>query len=701
MSIPDTLASMTSFIAFATSIALKATILLALALVATLALRRASAALRHLVWALAIGGVVALPVVAVLAPTLHVLPAVPPAIAERSNAKVRADNVEIDESQETAVPHSTPATAETEPGWTPDPATLLAVFWLVGSLALLLRFVAGVARVRQMVRRATPLDDPVWLAVAARHRDAHAAVNLRLSDEVDMPFAAGLVTPTIVLPASSQEWSTDRREAVLLHELAHLSRGDLLMNALSHLARALYWFNPLAWYAAHRLRIEGERAADDTVLRRGTRASEYADHLLSIASGGAVGVPAAALAMARPSAFEGRLLAILEPGVQRAAPSRMRVALTTVASLALILPLAAASPTARAGAMPAGASSPLASPAAHGGPSLLVQESSVPEAPAAQASTRPTSAVPALMEALADASAEVRLAAVQSLGTLQDPRAIAALGKALKEDSDARVREAAAEALGEISDARGVPFLLDALKTERVAKVREQIVNALQEIDDPSAVPGIIAVIKDPSPAVRRAAVNALGDFEAQSALPAIMELARDEDIEVRREVAEALSDLENADALNALIALSRDSDAEVRASAVNGLGNLEDTRALNPLIAALKDPNAEVRSHAADGIHNIPDIRTAPRALIDALADGDAEVRQQVAHALGGIEDEAAVPALKRALADTNVDVRRAVAEALAEIGGADAITALMGLLKDPDPDIRKTAAEALGKRR
>jgi HEAT repeat protein/beta-lactamase regulating signal transducer with metallopeptidase domain len=700
MSIPETLASMTSFLPFAMGIALKATLLLALAALASLALRRASAALRHLVWGLALGGVVALPIMAAVIPTLPLLPAASPVMTERST------DVGPGESLSEAVPTNdapapAPTTAETDSRWRPDATTLLVFCWLAGALALLVRFAAGAARVTKLVRRAAPLDDPAWLAVAARHRASHGNVDLRVSEEVDMPFAAGLVSPTIVLPASSQEWSADRREAVLLHELAHLSRGDLLMNAVSHLARALYWFNPLAWYATHRLRIEGERAADDSVLRRGARASEYADHLLSIASSGAVGVPTAALAMARPSAFEGRLLAILEPGVERAAPSRLRVALTCVASLALILPLAAASPTARVGAMPVSESSPVAMPATHGGESLLAQDPTVPEAPAAQASSRVTSAVPALMEALSDASVEVRLAAVQSLGTLQDPRAIAALGKALKEDNDARVREAAAEALGEISDARAVPFLLDALKTERHAGVREEIVNALQEIDDPSAVPGIIAVIKDPSPAVRRAAVSALGDFEAQSALGAIMDLAKDDDVEVRRQVADALSDLENADALNTLISLSRDSDAEVRASAVGGLGNLEDSRALNPLLAALKDPNSEVRSHAADAIHNIPDIRTAPRALIDALADSDAEVRQQVAHALGSIEDEAAVPALKRALSDTNVEVRRAVAEALSEIRGVEAINALMALLKDPDPEIRKTAAEALGKRR
>src|SRR5688572_25118229 len=85
MSIPETLASMDTVLSFAVIVAIKATILLALAFVATFALRRASAAVRHLVWALAIGGVVALPFVVAISPALPLLPAPPapaPAVAD-------------------------------------------------------------------------------------------------------------------------------------------------------------------------------------------------------------------------------------------------------------------------------------------------------------------------------------------------------------------------------------------------------------------------------------------------------------------------------------------------------------------------------------------------------------------------------------------------------------------------------------------
>ena len=715
MSFPAFPVPMDAFTTFAATVALKTTLVFVLAGALAFLLRRRSAALRHLVWSFAIAGAIALPIASALTPvTLPLLPA-PAAAAAQTDADMppasdfaRDGEDRVDVTGDQATPVGTPQDIAERSALSFDASAALVLLWLAGVAVLLARFGVGLRRVRGMVRRASPVTDDGWLLLADRVRQdgTRPAFTLRVSNEVAMPFATGFVAPAIVLPAASLDWTDERREAVLLHELAHLSRGDLLMNALSHLARALHWFNPLAWHAAHRLRIEGERSCDDAVLRRGKRPSDYADHLLSIASSGSGGVPTVALAMARPSAFEGRLLAILEPDIERAAPSRLRVAMTTAAFLAIILPLAAASPTARAAAMPserAAAMPPARTVAMTPAPAAATPpaQDPAPETQVAeQVITNRLAVVPALVEALADANANVRLAAVSSLASLEDPRAIAALGKALKEDTDARVREAAADALGDIDDPRAVPYLVDALKSERVPAVREQIVESLGEIDDPSAVPGIIAAAKDPSVAVRRAVVSALGDLEEQSAVPAIISMAGDEDVEVRRYVASALGDLENLAGLEALTTLARDSDAEVRSEAIDALGSLEDRRTMDVLVAALKDPVADVRVQAAEAIQNLPDIRTAPAALIAALGDADHDVKEAVANALGDIGDKAAVPALKRALADPNAAVRREVAEALSDIGGAEAITILMGLLKDQDPEIRRIAAEALGDR-
>jgi HEAT repeat protein/beta-lactamase regulating signal transducer with metallopeptidase domain len=703
---------------------LKTTILLALVAAATLLLRRRSAALRHLVWTLGVAGLVVVPLLAWLAPfQLRVLPppSAEPTPVAATTPTDRASAVDaplLEHAEPDRLAHA-PARPDAESPVAPtdsaagagSPFTLafsLLSVWFAGALALFARFGRGVVKVRRIARRASVVTDERWHQQAdraGRILNVTTPVDIRRSDDVVMPFACGLLHPTIVLPSSADDWSAERREAVLMHEYAHISRGDLAMNTLAHLVRAIYWFHPLAWIAAHRIRVEGERACDDAVLRAGARPSDYAEHLLSIVRTVGATVPSAALAMARRSDFEGRLLAILEPGIPRFGLTRWRAAALAALFLGAVMPLAAmapAMPVAPAGGTLVNTSNVVTqNPSPPAAPVPQEPRTREVAAPAERPAQQPAGAVGALIETLGDANASVRIAAANSLGQLGDPRAIAALAKALREDTDARVREAAAYALGQIDDPRAVPHLLAALKTERAPNVREKIVSALHEIDDPSAVAGVIAVLKDPSVAVRRAAVHALGEFEDASAVSALLDMVKDEDAEVRKYTAEALGSLESPSAIEPLAQLARDPDKDVRISALSALGSLEDRRALPALVAALKDANAEVRYHAADAIGDLDGLRTAPPALIEALSDSDSEVRQNAANSLGSIGDEAAVPALKRLTADTDTEVRRAAAEALSEIGGADAIQALMGMLRDPDPEIRKIVAEALGSKR
>ena len=87
----------------------------------------------------------------------------------------------------------------------------------------------------------------------------------------------GYMRPVILLPRESVNWSKGRFEAVMLHELAHVRRGDSISQLLVLAVCALYWFNPVVWLCARALRSEAEMAADDTVLGLGIF---YLNHLL-------------------------------------------------------------------------------------------------------------------------------------------------------------------------------------------------------------------------------------------------------------------------------------------------------------------------------------------------------------------------------------------------------------------------------------
>lgn len=374
----------------------------------------------------------------------------------------------------------------------PDAATvawgkLIPWVWALGASVVLLRTLYGRWAAHRLVVRARPVTDAAWLGLArnAAARLRVPPVPLMLSDRVDLPFTTGLFRPVIVLPADSEEWTQERQNAVLLHELAHVRRRDVAVQLVAQLACALHWFNPLVWIGAKRLRVESERASDDVVIANGVRASSYASNLLDmVRSNARRRVPRGAVAMAQSSDFEGRLLAILRPRTEGRPFSKLAIAGVVLAVAAAVVPLAALEP----------------------GPAAPSQEERTP------ALSSDTSGLPELVEAmLEDADAGVRAAAARSLGERGERRAVRDLALAAS-DRDPEVRLSAVWALNELQDLRGLAALLRAL-TDESTPVRRMAARALGDLDLQAPPPELLVATRDPDPMVRRMALWAVGEL--------------------------------------------------------------------------------------------------------------------------------------------------------------------------------------------
>lgn len=344
--------------------ALRSTALIAITALVALALRRAPAAMRHLVWTLALLGCVAMPLASRVVPGWS-LPELP---AWQSRAET-LPGLDASPSPTTAAspaptqqdPAPEPASVSAPPDRTPPPASIawrpstadvlrmLPILWLIGVVLMLGRHLLAWAWLSRVARRATPMTEHGWQVALARHGVTLGLTRLpaiRVSPKITVPIVCGAMRPTILLPVEALEWTGERRDAVLLHELAHVRRFDLVTVRVTQLASTLYWFNPFVWLAARYQRAEAERACDDQVLDAGGRASAYASDLLEIARaiGSRDGLDAAALAMARRSQLEGRLLAILDPKQPRGAAGRMAISLSVLVAVASTGVLAAARP---------------------------------------------------------------------------------------------------------------------------------------------------------------------------------------------------------------------------------------------------------------------------------------------------------------------------------------------------------------------
>ncbi len=321
------------------ALTVKVSVVLLLALAGARCLRARSAAAKH--WVLAVGVVSAC-----VAPAIHVLPNLPvmqvapvgplawrvgpvfdalrlrpypvPFTGPADAGVVRPAAGRVPPAGGPGAPRPAVATAAIDEavGW------LAVTIWLMGAVASAGVLLVGLARLRWLRLSSRHVTGGPWHRLCsdlARSCGLRRGVDLRFGRRPGLVATWGWRRPAILLPPSASEWSAERMRVVLLHELAHVRRGDWLMQMAAEALRCVWWFNPLAWVVRAALRRESEQAADDRVLAGGVAAATCAAHLVELArevrKHRNTWLPAPALA--RPSDLERRVSTMLNPRTNR------------------------------------------------------------------------------------------------------------------------------------------------------------------------------------------------------------------------------------------------------------------------------------------------------------------------------------------------------------------------------------------------
>ncbi|MBM3793935.1 MAG: M56 family metallopeptidase [Acidobacteria bacterium] len=165
----------------------------------------------------------------------------------------------------------------------------LAALYLAGLAVALAHLGVGLAGAALLRRRATPAGIP----------------GVCESREIGVPVTTSWLRPAILLPTEWRRWEPRKLEAVLLHERAHIARGDFFFHTLAALHRAVYWFNPLAWWMQRNNAALAEQASDDLALAQVEDRALYAEVLFSFVNQPRLAPPAPVVAMARSGAHVG------------------------------------------------------------------------------------------------------------------------------------------------------------------------------------------------------------------------------------------------------------------------------------------------------------------------------------------------------------------------------------------------------------
>jgi len=207
---------------------------------------------------------------------------------------------------------------ETRPWrWTP----WLALVWLAGALVMVTRACSLVVKADRLRRRGRPLENEALLKVieeAKRKLGVVRHIQVVVTEQLTSPAVMGWLTPVLLLPLSMvTTLSMEQLQLVLLHELAHIRRGDYLVNLCQLFAESLLFFNPAVWWISRQIRQEREVCCDAMAIALAGEPLQYARTLAQVAGATLRAAPAFA-DRDNPSGLKDRIQRLLVPGYRPA-----------------------------------------------------------------------------------------------------------------------------------------------------------------------------------------------------------------------------------------------------------------------------------------------------------------------------------------------------------------------------------------------
>jgi len=310
------------------SLLVKATLLLAVGLIAARFAHRARASVRHLVISTSFIALAALPVLMISVPALTIdVPVASTTLQPVNRIAFTPAPIDGAPMAPNVVERSLPALSAWQ--W-------LRLAWLAGVIAFLFPVASALWRLSMIRRTGLPV---AWrratLAGLVDARGVSLPVELLEHEGVPGPMTFGIGRPVIVLPPDAREWPEAELRCALMHEIEHIQRGDWLMQIIARTVAAFYWFHPMVWSAWRRLCVEAERSCDDAVVVSEER-TDYAEQLVTLAQRMSAAPVQPILGMANRSDLSTRVTAVLDDRLRRGRAGFALAAGTAVAAALVV-----------------------------------------------------------------------------------------------------------------------------------------------------------------------------------------------------------------------------------------------------------------------------------------------------------------------------------------------------------------------------
>ncbi len=211
---------------------------------------------------------------------------------------------------------------------------IVLTIWMLGALV----FLARTAYLLAVLSRVGNIGEDL-VGEVLTGMPPHARV--LASSAVTVPVTFGYMRPTVLVPQDWRNWPDGRLRAVLLHEWAHIHRGDWAWFMFASIVRDIYWPNPFTHWCVAKMRAESEFAADEAVLAAGISGPAYAETLVDLAESLQGRSVAAGIPFVELKTLKTRVAAILSNSAKRKPLQRRTATALFLLVGAVVIPYAA------------------------------------------------------------------------------------------------------------------------------------------------------------------------------------------------------------------------------------------------------------------------------------------------------------------------------------------------------------------------
>lgn len=148
---------------------------------------------------------------------------------------------------------------------------ILFIIWIIGVIIITSKILISYLKLKLNISKEYKeyknYDIKVDNSVEREILNVNKNIQVRITNEINSPSLCGIINPKILIPLNMvNNLNNEEMRYIILHELCHYKRKDVLISWLGYIAKTIHWFNPIIYIGLNTMTYDCEAACDEMVL---------------------------------------------------------------------------------------------------------------------------------------------------------------------------------------------------------------------------------------------------------------------------------------------------------------------------------------------------------------------------------------------------------------------------------------------------